>query len=100
MALDEETMLDLSNMITYDLRIKFDPLVFALRRKADATLVDKMKGDLAGALSQLGGHAQQLEMLKRMLEAAGRGMWNTKPEVVAKLRELFAEMDDELEGVK
>ncbi len=39
-------------------------------------------------------------VLKRMLEAAGRGMWNAKPEVVAKLRELFSEMDDELEGVK
>ena len=38
-------------------------------------------------------------MLKRMLEAQGRGMWNAKPEVVAKLRELFEEMDNQLEGV-
>ena len=35
-----------------------------------------------------------------MIEAAGRGIWDAKPEVVAKLRELFSEMDDELEGVK
>ena len=39
-------------------------------------------------------------VLKRMLEAAGRGMWDAKPEVVAKLRELYSEMDDVLEGVK
>jgi len=38
-------------------------------------------------------------VVKRMLEAAGRGMWNAKPEMVAKLRELYADMDDELEGV-
>ncbi len=34
-----------------------------------------------------------------MLEAAGRGMWNAKPEVISQLRELYADMDDELEGV-
>ncbi|KAG1670953.1 hypothetical protein FOA52_011388 [Chlamydomonas sp. UWO 241] len=39
-------------------------------------------------------------VLKRMLEAAGRGMWDAKPEVVAKLRQLFEEMDEELEGVR
>lgn len=38
-------------------------------------------------------------ILKRMLEASGRGMWNAKPEVVDKLKELFSEMDDQLEGV-
>ncbi|CAI7886146.1 unnamed protein product [Closterium sp. NIES-53] len=39
-------------------------------------------------------------ILKRMLEAAGRGMWQANDEVIEKLRELYAEMDDELEGVK
>ncbi|GJP63603.1 hypothetical protein CLOP_g20671 [Closterium sp. NIES-67] len=39
-------------------------------------------------------------ILKRMLEAAGRGMWQASDEVIEKLRELYAEMDDELEGVK
>lgn len=38
-------------------------------------------------------------VLKRMLEAAGRGMWDAKPEVVDQLRKLYSEMDDELEGV-
>ncbi len=38
-------------------------------------------------------------VLKRMLEAQGRGMWKAKPEVIEKLREMYAEMDDELEGV-
>ena len=73
MALDEETMLDLSNMITYDLRIKFDPLVFALRRKADASVVDKLRADMAAALSSLGAQSTQLDLMKRMLEAGGGG---------------------------
>ena len=38
-------------------------------------------------------------VLRRMLEAAGRGMWAAKPEVLDQLRALYAEMDDELEGV-
>ncbi|GAX76816.1 hypothetical protein CEUSTIGMA_g4262.t1 [Chlamydomonas eustigma] len=39
-------------------------------------------------------------VLKRMLEAAGRGIWNASPDMVQKLREAYAEMDDELEGVR
>ncbi len=38
-------------------------------------------------------------MLRRMLEAAGRGMWNADPDTLRQLQELYAEMDDELEGV-
>ena len=38
-------------------------------------------------------------VLRRMLEAAGRGMWNAKPEVLSQLKDLYADMDDELEGV-
>eukprot|EP00798_Chlamydomonas_sp_ICE-L_P015477 gene15477-21563_t len=38
-------------------------------------------------------------VLRRMLEASGRGMWSAKPEVLDQLREMYAEMDDELEGV-
>ena len=38
-------------------------------------------------------------VLKRMLEAAGRGMWQASPQVVRQLREQFADMDNELEGV-
>ena len=39
-------------------------------------------------------------VLRRMLEAAGRGMWNADAETIAKLQELYADMDDELEGVR
>jgi magnesium chelatase subunit H len=35
-----------------------------------------------------------------MLEAAGRGMWNADAETLARLQKLYAEMDDELEGVQ
>ena len=34
-----------------------------------------------------------------MLEAAGRGMWQADPDTLDRLRELYSEMDDELEGV-
>lgn len=38
-------------------------------------------------------------VLKRMLEAAGRGMWNASPDMINKLRKMYGEMDDILEGV-
>ena len=60
-------------MITYDLRIKFDPLVFALRRKADASAVERLKADLAGALSALGAQSTQLDLIKRMMGAGAPG---------------------------
>lgn len=34
-----------------------------------------------------------------MLEAAGRGMWEPDSATLDRLRELYAEMDDQLEGV-
>jgi magnesium chelatase subunit H len=34
-----------------------------------------------------------------MLEAAGRGMWNADAQTLQRLRDMYAEMDDELEGV-
>jgi magnesium chelatase subunit H len=37
--------------------------------------------------------------LKRMLEAAGRGMWDADEATLERLRGMFSEMDDELEGV-
>ena len=39
-------------------------------------------------------------MLKRMLEAAGRGMWDADEDALAQLRELYSETEDELEGVR
>ncbi|PSC71131.1 protoporphyrin IX magnesium chelatase [Micractinium conductrix] len=38
-------------------------------------------------------------VLKRMLEAAGRGMWNADASTLGKLQQMYAEMDDQLEGV-
>ena len=58
-------------MITYDLRIKFDPLVFALKRKADASLVDKLRADLSSVMSTLGAQTTQLDMMKRMVDGGG-----------------------------
>lgn len=46
-------------------------------------------------------HAQAFaNLLRRMLEAAGRGMWGASPEVLAQLKGLYSEMDDVLEGVR
>eukprot|EP00850_Spirogloea_muscicola_P005360 SM000024S07822 [mRNA] locus=s24:715044:727991:+ [translate_table: standard] len=40
-------------------------------------------------------------IVKRMLEAAGRGLWeNPDPSTLERLRTLYAEVDEELEGVK
>jgi magnesium chelatase subunit H len=39
-------------------------------------------------------------VLRRMLEAAGRGMWNADEQTLAQLRLLYQETEDELEGVK
>ncbi len=38
-------------------------------------------------------------IIKRMLEASGRGMWNPSEEVLEKLQELYSEAEDEVEGV-
>jgi magnesium chelatase subunit H len=38
-------------------------------------------------------------VLKRMLEAVGRGMWDASPEMVSELKRLYSDMDDQLEGV-
>jgi magnesium chelatase subunit H len=38
-------------------------------------------------------------VLARCLEAAGRGLWDADAKELERLRELYAEMDDELEGV-
>ncbi|KAJ8600569.1 hypothetical protein CTAYLR_008172 [Chrysophaeum taylorii] len=38
-------------------------------------------------------------VLGRLLEAAGRGMWNADNEVLDKLRDLYADTDDAIEGV-
>ena len=39
-------------------------------------------------------------VLRRMLEAAGRGMWDADEDTLAQLKNLYSETEDELEGVK
>ena len=39
-------------------------------------------------------------VIKRMLEAAGRGMWDADEDTLSKLRELYSDIEDEMEGVK
>lgn len=38
--------------------------------------------------------------MKRMIEASGRGMWDADDATLERLKELYSEMDDELEGVR
>lgn len=57
-----------------------------------------MDADMAALLRKNNPQAFQ-NVLKRMLEAAGRGLWNADNATLERLRELFAEVDDELEGV-
>ena len=39
-------------------------------------------------------------VVKRMLEAAGRGMWNADENTLMQLRGLYSDLEDELEGVR
>lgn len=38
-------------------------------------------------------------MIKRMLEATGRGFWSPSKEVLSRLQDLFDDVEDEIEGV-
>ncbi|WPT13938.1 Magnesium-chelatase subunit H [Picochlorum sp. SENEW3] len=38
-------------------------------------------------------------ILKRMIEASGRGMWNPDEDTLDRLKSLYSEMDDTLEGI-
>ncbi len=53
---------------------------------------------MAATLRQSNPQAFQ-NLLKRMLEAAGRGMWEADQGTLEQLRGMYAEMDDVLEGV-
>jgi len=39
-------------------------------------------------------------VLRRLLEAAGRGMWEADPDTIEQLKDLYAEADDTAEGVR
>ena len=49
-------------------------------------------------LQSLNPHSAQT-LVGRLLEASGRGFWSAKPEVLSRLREVFAGLEDALEGV-
>jgi hypothetical protein len=55
------------------------------------------------ALTAVGALAGPLQafanVLRRALEAAGRGMWSPSAEQLERLRGLYGEMDEQLEGV-
>lgn len=34
-----------------------------------------------------------------MLEASGRGMWNADPDTLDKLKGMYSDLDDQMEGV-
>ena len=38
-------------------------------------------------------------VLRRMLEAAGRGMWDADDATLDQLRDLYSEAEDEMEGI-
>ena len=38
-------------------------------------------------------------MLRRMLEASGRGMWNANSETLQRLQQMYGNLQDKLEGV-
>ena len=39
-------------------------------------------------------------VLKRMLEASGRGMWKADDATLQKLRDMYEDMDAQLEGIR
>jgi magnesium chelatase subunit H len=49
-------------------------------------------------LSALNPHSARA-MVARLLEASGRGLWSADGEVVSRLQQAFAGLEDQLEGV-
>lgn len=70
-------------------------LPLLVSQAADTYVLDP---DMAKQLRQSNPQAFR-NVLSRCVEAAGRGLWAPKPEVLEQLRKLYGELDDELEGV-
>jgi magnesium chelatase subunit H len=49
-------------------------------------------------LRQLNPHSAR-SLVGRLLEAEGRGFWKAEQEMLARLREIFSDLEDQLEGV-
>jgi magnesium chelatase subunit H len=62
---------------------------------AKTYLLDKQ---MLERLSRLNPHSTR-NLIGRLLEAEGRGFWAASEEVIARLREAFSRLEDELEGV-
>eukprot|EP00878_Enallax_costatus_P009130 GHUV01009544.1.p2 GENE.GHUV01009544.1~~GHUV01009544.1.p2 ORF type:complete len:101 (+),score=32.19 GHUV01009544.1:434-736(+) len=69
---------------------------FAWDQAADTYVLDP---EMAAQLRASNPQAFR-NVLGRCLEAHGRGMWQPNEEMIDKLRKMYGEMDDELEGVK
>lgn len=54
---------------------------------------------LLSRLRELNPHSTR-NLVGRMLEAQGRGFWEANEETIDRLRELFRDLEDELEGVR
>jgi magnesium chelatase subunit H len=49
-------------------------------------------------LAALNPHAA-VGVVRRLLEAEGRGLWNADPNTIDQLREIYADLEDRLEGI-
>ena len=58
-----------------------------------------LDADMAEHLKSVNPEAFR-NILKRMLEARGRGMWSPSEGVLERLQELYEEAEDEVEGVR
>jgi magnesium chelatase subunit H len=38
-------------------------------------------------------------VVRRLLESSGRGFWDADPETLDRLREIYADLEDRLEGI-
>ena len=54
--------------------------------------------EMLGRLSSLNPHSAR-SLVARLLEAHGRGFWRAESELIERLREIFAGLEDRLEGV-
>jgi magnesium chelatase subunit H len=57
-----------------------------------------LDGEMLERLRRLNPHSAR-SLVARLLEAEGRGFWEAEASVVEKLREVFSELEDQLEGV-
>ena len=57
-----------------------------------------LDADMAQHLKDVNPEAFR-NVIKRMLEANGRGMWNPPEDVLARLQDLYEEAEDAVEGV-